>query len=280
MSKKKKSTPIFKEAAKKVKKKTPERSIPLDFIDNALTVLSKFDEGKGSFYGGYTVNALYTNLFDKLEDEEEIDMNPISTSIDNIFILLGAIPRKSTETIQKNYMFYDEDIIGPLSDPKKFYLQAVFSMFHMINASVYIYNKLFIIGREDAQGDMLKFLIVAASNAYEELYSSKGKIKFAYYFKKAIEHNAHLNTEITKFKSKSWKSDFNKLTKATKINIDGIIGDDEGTKTINISNISITIGKIIDRRINPDERRYTIEAAIADKEKDHYDRIFISTIKE
>jgi len=271
--------PTIDEITEQVKNKTRKKSIQLDFIDNALTVLSKFDEGKGSFYGDYTVNALYTNLFDKLEDED-IDLNPTSTSIDNIFILLGATPRKSAETIQKNYMFYDEDIIGPLSDPKTFYLQAIFSMFHMINASVYIYNKLSIIGREDAQGDMLKFLIVAASNAYEELYSSKGKIEFAYYFKKAIEHNANPNTEITKFKSKSWKSDFNKLTKAAKVNIDEIIGDNEGTKTINISNISITIGKIIDRRINPDERRYTIEAAVADKEKDHYDRIFISTIKE
>ena len=213
-------------------------------------------------------------------------------------------------------MFYDEDLIGSLSDPKTFYLQAIYAMANFINVSVYLYKKLTLIGHEDMQGAMMNFLIVAASNAYDELYSSKGKIEFAYYFKKAIEHNANLNTEITKFKSKSWKSDFNKLTKAAKVGIDETISTAQRssilkaveklrwknshtthltlrdfqyqlsvfptivTRTIVISNLSITIGKITDRRINPDERRYTIEAAIADKEKDYYDRIFISTIKE
>ena len=279
MSKKKKSTPTIEEVADQANNKTRKRSIQLDFIDNALTVLGKFDQGQGSFYDDYIVDVLYTNLFDKLQDDA-VDTNPAATSIYNIYILLGATPRKNTETIQKNYMFYDENLIGPLSDPKTFYLQAIYSMVNFINVSVYLYKKLALIGHEDMQGSMMSFLIVAASNAYEELYSSKGKIEFAYYFKKALQHNANLNIEITKFKSESWKSDFNKLTKAAKVGIDEIIGDNEGTKTINISNISITIGKVIDRRINPDERRYTIEAAITDKEKGHYDRIFISTIKE
>lgn len=279
MSSGKKSIPTFDEVVAQTKSKTRKKSIQHDFIDNTLTVLDKFDQGQGSLYDEYNVNALYTNLFDKLQDDE-VDTNPAATSIYNIYILLGATPRKDAETIQNNYMFYDEDFIGPLSDPKTFYLQAIYAMANFINVSVYLYKKLALLNREDMQGAMMNFLIVAASNAYEELYSSRGKIEFAYYFTKALQHNANLNTEITEFKSKSWKSDYNKLTKNAKIGIDEIIGDNEGTKTINISNISITIGKITDRRINPDERRYTIEAAIADEEKDKYDRIFISTIKE
>ena len=271
--------PTIDEVIAQEKNKTQKKLIQLDFIDNALTVLEKFDEGQGSFYDEYNVNALYTNLFEKLQDDE-VDTNLAPTSIYNIYIVLGAKPRKNAETIQKNYIFYDEDLFGTLSDPKTFYLQAIYSMVNFINVSVYLHKKLELIGHKDMQGAMMNFLIVAASNAYEELYSNKGKIEFAYFFQKSLQHNANLDTEITKYKSTSWKSDFNKLTKAAKVDIDEIIGDDEGTRTINISNISITIGKITDRRINPDERRYIIEAAIADEEKDKYDRIFISTIKE
>ncbi len=270
--------PTFDEAAAPTKNKTRKRSIQLDFIDNALTVLEQFDQEKGSFYDEYIVNALYTNLFDKLE-EDEVNMNPTPTSIYNIFILLGATPRKRTKTIQDNYMFYDEDIIGSLSNTKSFYLQAIFSMLNMINVSVYLYRKLLLIDRENMQGAMMKFLIVAASNTYEELYSSKGKIEFTYYFKKVIEHNANLELEITPYKSDSWRSEFNQLTKDAKIGIDEILAD-EDTKTIYIENIALTVGKIVDKRINPDEQRYIIEAGIADMENDHYDRIFISTMKE
>ncbi len=274
----KKNMPTFDDVAELAKNKTRKKSIQLDFIDNALTVLTKFDQGKGSFYDEYTVNALYTNILDKLQDDD-VDTNPTSTSIYNIYISLGATPRKSSKEIQENFMFYNEDIIGSLSDPQSFYLQAIFSMLNMINVSVYLYKKLALIGREDMQGSMMKFLIVAASNAYEELYSSRGKIEFAYYFKKALQHNSDLDTEIVKFNSSSWRTEFSDLTKLAKMDIDDIVGE-EGTKTINISNLSITIGKIVDRRINANEKRYTIEVAIADMNTDHYDRIFISTIKE
>jgi len=271
--------PTIDEVLAQTKSKTRKKSIQLDFIDNALIVLSKFDQGKGSFYDDYVVNALYTNLFDKLQDDE-IDTNIVPTSIYNIYNVLGATPRKKSKVIQENFMFYDGDTIGPLSEPKTFYLQAIFSMMHMINASVYIYKKLAIMGHKDKQGAMMKLLIVAASNAYDELYSINGKIPFAYYFKKVLQNNSNLDVEITKFNNKSWKSDYGKLTKYAKIGIDKMLGDGEHTKTIHIANLCLTIGKISERRINPDEKRYTIEVGIADMEKDHYDRIFISTIKE
>ena len=271
--------PTVDEVVAKATSKTKKRSVQLDVIDNALTVLSKFDQGKGSFYDDYVVNALYTNIFDKLKDDD-IDTNIVPTSIYNIYNVLGATPRKKSKVIQENFMFYNEDTIGPLSEPKTFYLQAIFSMMHMINASVYIYKKLAIMGHKDMQGAMMKFLIVAASNAYDELYSNKGKITFAFYFKKALQHNSDLDTDLVEFKSTSWKSDFAKLTKYAKIGIDKMLEDGEHTKTIYIANLCLTIGKITDKRINPDEKRYTIEVGIADIKKDHYDRIFISTIKE
>ncbi len=271
--------PTFDEVAAQVKDKTQKRSIQLDFIDNALIILSRFDQEKSSFYDDYIVNALYTNLFDRLQDDK-VDLNPEPTSIYNIYNLLGATPRKSSKIIRENFMFIDEDVIGPLYDTKTFYLQAIYSMINFVNASVYLYRKLALVGREDMQGAMMKFLIVAASNAYEELYSSRGKIEFAYYFKKVLQHNSNLDVEITKFNNKSWKSEFAKLTKSAKVGIDKMLGDTEHTKTIYIANLCLTIGKITDKRINPDEKRYTMEVAIADMKKDSYDRIFISTIKE
>ena len=278
MSEEKKNKPTIGEVLAPTKSKTRKKSIKLDFIDNALIVLTKFDQGKGSLSDKYIVNVLYTNLFDKLKDDE-VNMNLTPTSIYNIFVLLGATPRKKTKIIKENYMFYNEDIIGTLSNTKSFYLQAIFSMLNMINVSVYLYRKLALIGREDIQGAMMKFLIVAASNTYEELYSKNGKIMFPYYFKKVIQYNTNLDTEITPYKSSSWRSEYDELTKDAKMAIDEILmGED--TKTIYIENIALTVGKIVDKRINPDEQRYIIEAGIADMENNHYDRIFISTIKE
>ena len=267
------------EVVAQVQKGSNKRSIQLGFIDNISIVLSKFYQGKGSFYDDYVPHALYTNLFDKLQ-EDTINIHLEETAIYNIYNVLGATPRKTSREVQNNFMFYDEDIIGPLLDPKLFYLQALYSMVHFINASVYLYQKLALIGREEMQGAMLKFLIVAASNAYEELYSSRGKIEFAYYFKKAIQKNSSIDIEITEFNNKSWKSEFAKLTKSAKTDIDEILGDKEHTQTIYIANLCLTIGKLSDKRIDLDEKRCTIEVGIADMEKDRYDRIFISTIKE
>ena len=76
--------PTIDEVVAQATTKTEERSIQLDFIDNALTVLSNFNQGKGSFYDDYVVNALYTNLFDKLQDDE-IDTNIVSIKTPRYF---------------------------------------------------------------------------------------------------------------------------------------------------------------------------------------------------
>ena len=179
-------------------------------------------------------------------------------------------------------MWENEDgVIGVLKNPKDFYLNAIFSMINFINVSVYLYHKFPLIGRQDMQKPMLSFLTVAAASAYEELYSDRSKYEFAYYFRKVLQNNSNLNTDITPYNSKSWRSEFNSLTKFAKVGIDEELDAiDMDVKSIYISNLNLTIGNIVDGRMNPNESRYTIEAGVADMDSDRYDRIFISTIEK
>jgi outer membrane phospholipase A len=81
-------------------------------------------------------------------------------------------------------------------------------MIEFINLSTYIYKRLGHMKQKKHQKNMLKFLIVAATSMYDELYSSRGKIAFAYYFKKVLQNSDNLKEEITPYNNKSWKSEF------------------------------------------------------------------------
>jgi len=265
--------------------KKKEKQITLTFFDNAKLVLAQFKAEKGDIATDYRTDTLYTSIFDKLKtDEDYVNTMPASTSLESVYAMLAATPRPKTkkDVIEKNFMFENSDgNIGSLKNHKDFFLNAVFSMINFINAAVYIYHKLPLIGKQNMQEHMLCFLIVAASNAYEELYSSRGLHEFAYYLQLIVENNSDLNVTIIPYNSSKFREMFNQLTKDTVIDIEQILSDTgRDTKSIQIANLSLTIGNIADGRINPDKSRYTIEAGIADVNSTDYDRIFISTIKK
>ncbi len=259
-----------------------QKQINPTFFDNAKLVLAQFKAESGNIANDYHRDVLYTSVFDKLKtDEDHVDAMPVATSLDNLFATLGSTPRKKTEVIQKNFMWIDkEGTIGTLDNSKSFYLNAIYSMVNFINVSVYIYHKLPLLNCQYLQNDMLNFLTVAASNAYEELYSTQ-KHEFTYYFRKVLQNHFNLSIDITPFKTDSWRKDYNKLIKYAKAGITEELNTvDIDVKSIPIANLNLTIGNISDKKINPDESRYTIEAGIANTDSKDYDRIFISTIKK
>jgi len=263
--------------------KKKEKQIQLTFFDSAKLVLTQFKAENGNIAADYCRNTLYTSVFDRLKSNaDHVDTMPAATSLDNLFVMLGATPRKSADVIQNNFMWENKDgTIGTVENSKSFYLNAIFSMVNFINVSVYLYHKLPLLGRQEMQKPMLSFLTVAAASAYKELYSDRSKYEFAYYFRKVLKNHSNLNTDITPFNSKSWRSEFNSLTKVAKAGIDEELDAiDMDVKSIYISNLNLTIGNIADRRINPDESRYTIEAGVAAMNSDSYDRVFISTIEK
>jgi len=112
---------------------------------------------------------------------------------------------------------------------------------------------------------------------YEELYSSKGKIAFAYYFKKLLQNSNDLAEEITPYNNKSWKSEFAKYTKEAKEDISFLLAGSDVAQPIFIANIALVCGKMTDPDLLPLEERYFIESGIADFQKQDYNRIFITT---
>jgi hypothetical protein len=120
-----------------------------------------------------------------------------------------------------------------------------------------------------------KMLIISASAQYEEMYSSRGKIEFAYYFKKLLDNNYNFNLSITPYNRESWRGEYAKYTKIAKYEIDTIIEEShKQEEIIKISNICIIYGKRRDKKL-PIEEKYVIEAGISNNNKE-YNRIFIA----
>jgi hypothetical protein len=249
--------------------------ISLDLINRLEEVLLWKPWTEGSIEDFFDEYKLYTTIFSPSSTES---LNIPKTSILNILVPLGVQPNRDSHYLKTKFQFYDTETgtFTRIPDTKEFFDQALASVVEFINISTYLYDKLAYMGRSDMQGDMLKFLIVAASSVYEELYSSRGKIEFAYYFKKLLQCDNNIECEITPYNRESWRGDFAKYTKLTKQAIDELIDDnDNGSTSIVISNIKLSIGKKIDPDILPVEKRYFIEMEVGYKNKAS-EQIFIT----
>ena len=251
--------------------------ISLEFSDRIEKILSWKHWSIGSIEEDFDEMKLYTTLFSDIDS----DMIHIpETSLFNIFVRLGVKPKNTAEEILTKFKFEDNSqptMYRRMDDSEEFLDQAIGHMIEFMNLSTYIYLRLGHMKQKKQQKDMLKFLIVAAATMYDELYSSKGKIAFAYYFKKALQNSDNLTSKITPFNSKSWKSEFAKYTKETKENISFLLAGSDVAKPIFIANIALVCGRMTDQNLLPLEERYFIESGIADLQKQDYNRIFITT---
>ncbi len=247
--------------------------IKLNFIDRVEKILSWKSWSIGSTQDEYDNNKLYTKLFTTISADK---LYIPTSSIFNIFILLGAKANIDSEYIKTNFKFKDNkfpDAFRRIDDPEEFLDQALANMIEFINLSSYIYLQC---NTSKLKSFMLKYLIVTASAMYDELYSSRGKNEFAYYFKKLLQNANDLEVNITPFNTETWRKEFSKFTKTTKQEIDEILVGTDDMYIVSISNITLIRGKMTDVNILPLREKYFIEAGIANYKTKEYNRIFIT----
>lgn len=251
--------------------------INLDFTDRIEKILTWKQWSTGNIEENFDETKLYTTLFSSIDS----DMMYIpETSLFNIFVLLGIKPKNTPDDLLNKFKFEDSShptMYRRIDDSEEFLNQAIGHMIEFINLSTYIYNRLGYMKKTKQQKNMLKFLIVAASSMYDELYSHKGKIAFAYYFKKVLKNNDDITEEITPYNNKSWKSEFAKYTKEAKEDISFLLAGSDVAKPIFIANTVVICGRMTDIDLLPITQKYFIESGIADLQKQDYNRIFITT---
>ncbi len=242
--------------------------INLDLVDRLEEVISWKDWTEGNVKDIFDKNKLYTTIFSPASTDS---LNIAETSILNILVLLGVKPNRDSQYLETKFKFYKTkpDSFTRISDTKEFFDEALASMIEFINVSAYLYDKLEYLGKAEIQNGILKYLIVAAASIYEELYSSRGKIEFAYYFKKLLQHNDDIDIEVTPYNRESWRGDFAGYTRLVKKNIDILLSPNNGINSFNttVSNIILFYGKETDKDLLPLEERYFIEIKAEYKNK-------------
>jgi len=249
--------------------------IPLELEEHIKRNAKALWTGKGAIDAPFDPRLCYTNLFDA---DDIYGREVEKTSIYNILTLLSA----EADIDPKNYLYETED-----KNTGELYKHAVLNkedarannlelMMQFINFSCYIYDK----AKEASHKDMnyiKQLVIVMASNMYHELYSSRGKIEFAYYLKKHLEQRDP-HKPITAYNRDSWRGEYGKYTR--KFNK---LVDDKKAATIYIGeNIAITFMKMKDENISPDMKKI-IDVGIYEIDSDtntpkDYERVAISIL--
>jgi len=262
------------------------KKISLDFLDRLTKVMqSSFKVVTTNVQDEFFEETLYVPI---LNEYTKWSLNVKDDSIFNIFVLLSAKPKKNGIELKDSYIYFKGNKELPqveyehITDYNTFLLQNTFNMIQFINISMYLYQRYILEERtKKEKRALLKLLIVSASNLYDELYSSRGKIEFAYYFKKLLENYKNpekanepksLNASITPYNKNSWRREYASYSQQAKEEID-LFSQEEITT---ISNIKLICGKREDKRLPHLGERYVIEAGISNSEED-YNRIFIVT---
>ncbi len=252
------------------------KEIPNEYHSRISKCLEYFTDTTEESTDNFKDRVLYAEDF-FYNYEYEVD----HTSIFYIHFLLSATPRRKLKDIKEKFTVYIDTTIGHFTgSAMNFHTQVLFSMVLFINASIYVYRKLS--EKKELQSMFFNFFVVLASNLYEELYSTRGKQEFAYYFKKLLQNNQDLQKPITPYNTNSWRKEFGELTKYAKIGIDNMLnGRNLVTYIIaGTNNLYLTIGKIADKRLKMQGKRYIVDLTQVDIGKKNRNRIFIVTIKQ
>ena len=245
-----------------------------------FVVTSRYKSITTNVKANFSEYSLYANIFNEFST---IPFTVPADSIFSIFSLLSAEPKKEEQQLKDSLRYIHEPTHPQINDIRitdyeSFLTQNLFNMIQFINLSVYLYKRYLHEERSKEEITMLKkMLIISASVQYEEMYSSRGKIEFAYYFKKLLDNHSHFTLPITPYNRESWRGEYAKYTKIAKYEIDTILEENHQQEEIfKVSNICIIYGKRRDTRLPHLGERYVIEAGISNHNKE-YNRIFIAT---
>jgi len=208
---------------------------------------------KGSNFNQYTLYMIFLPQFVKdFHNAKEFT----SSSIFNIFKLLSVTPTRSYQKIKDEFRFEDSEGEVVINNKASLEEKALTEMLNLINLSIYILKQ-----KEEQKEVYKKFLIVMATNVYENLYSSRGKYEFAYYFGKMVEYPDNTTREVTPYKSHSWRGEYKDYITEITDHIDTLPISEKNDKMteVYIQNIVIICGQMQDKRLKDKSRQYFIK---------------------
>lgn len=153
---------------------------------------------------------------------------------------------------------------------ENYLLESLFQVLRYINVSIFLMETTSVGNR--TKNYLKKILIVGASSLFDNLYSSRHKNEFAYYYKKLIEGYSNPELLVTEYSSNSWRSEFLKYTKEIKNYINDLEPYKEDMDIRTIANLSLSIGKMEEDK----EVSFFLEIAIVDTLHETHERLFIS----
>jgi hypothetical protein len=245
-----------------------------------FVVTSRYKISTNNVKDVFFEEALYAHIINEFAT---IPFTVPADSIFSIFSLLSAEPNKEEQQLKDSFRYIHEATHSQINDIRitdyeSFLTQNLFNMIQFINLSLYLYKRYLHEERSKKEITMLKkMLIISASAQYGEMYSSRGKNEFAYYFKRLLDNHCDSTLAILPYNKKTWRSVYARYTKIAKDEIDTILEKSHQQEEIRkVSNICISYGKKRDTRLPHLGERYVIEAGISNHNKE-YNRIFIAT---
>jgi len=245
-----------------------------------IQYIEKYLETKKEPVEGNNFNrtSLYMDFFPLLIEDFKNGDELTSESVFTIFELLSVEPTRSYQNIENNLRFIDsQEEEVTFKSKEELNEKALFHILDFINLSIYILKQ----KEKDEQKEFKTLLLVMSIYIYENLYSSRGKMKFAYYFSKLLDHHDKPYTLITAYKSSSWRGEYGDYAKEVKEYIDELplSSHDDRMDKIYINNIVIIIGQMKDERLADKEMQYFIQMATFNIPTQDFQPLFSTNFK-
>jgi len=249
-----------------VKKLKNEISVDMIDILKEYLVMLEVDDTTANI--GYNEQLLYMNFFKDFihslsSDDAKYSVFKITdTSVLYLFSLLDSKPERTLKNLKESLRFYNND--GTLETEKKTkFRNALLIMINFLNFSIYIYNYAKINKNKDEVKILRELLITFATSEYENLYSSRNKNAFGYYFDMLLNSN-DIATPIEKFNTDKHRANFNNYIKRLKSRIQQI-PEEKKMQPFYYSNIVFNIGKMKDDKLPNLKLRNFIAISYSDK---------------
>jgi hypothetical protein len=224
----------------------------------------------------FNQHSLYIDFLPQFIKDFYNGSNLTVESIFMIFEILSVEPTRSYQNIKDNLRFIDnqEEEIS-LKSKELVNKQSLFHILNLINISIYLLKQ------KNENEDFKTLLMTMAINIYENLYSSRGKMKFAYYFRKLLDHHEKPYTLITAYKSSSWRGEYGNYTKVVKEYIDELplSSHNDRIHDYTIKNIIILRGQMKDTKLAEKEMQYFIQMGTFDIVTQDFQPLFSTNFK-
>lgn len=245
----------------------------IEYIEDYLEVMQEPIDGNN-----FHLFTLYINFLPQFVKDFYKGSEFTVESIFLIFELLSVEPTRSYQNIKDNLRFIDSEEKEVIQKSKEAVnKEALFHILNLINLSIYLLDQI----PQNKQEDFKTLLMTMAINVYENLYTSRGKMKFAYYFGKLLDYHKNPYTSITAYKSSSWRGEYGRYTKGVKEYVDKLPLSSQNDKMdeVYIQNIVIIIGHMKDTQLAEKEMQYFIKMATFDIDTQDFQALFSTNFK-